>query len=942
MSDVFISYSRTDTEFVQRIASSLEENGKSAWVDTVGISDAEVFPRAIRSAIEESDAFLFVITPASVASGYCEQEVTYASSLAKRIVPVLRDAVPDGDLPEEIRTRNWIPFSPGDDYDASVGRVVQALDTDLEARKYHTRLLVKAIEWENEGHARGLLLRGAQLKAAEAWLGRAGTETDADLTPTAGQRSYVLASQRAAARQSRIVVGASVTVAVIALGLGVVALLSRNQAVTSANSSRALALATESQNELTVDPEVSVALAREAVALTPIPQALSALRQAMDESAVRVALPSVPSEQCGFNSGPSIAYSPDGRRLAESLCNGDLVVMDGTTGRVLLRRHVADQASAVAYQPNGQLLAVGTAAGVDLVDPTTGLLRRQLIGHGEPNALAFNPAGTRLAATTDLGTTEWDLSTSTPVFSRSDPDEDRTLAFTSNGGLLIVGTGHEYTEVLRTNTGAIDRLLVPPDSPTPQEVVDPIALEGSTLVVGTGVTGLTDEDGIAYRWNTNNWSVEGTWATVNGFSFADLALSPDGQRLAFGLDDGTGGIWGFPTLSGHGSAQELSILEGQTAAVNSIAFSPDGRYVVDADDDGTARIYNGGDPWETSMSALPEFCGSVYADPFNQYGWQPHRLVTILESGVDTLVQTWALPSGRLLPGSLLLSSEGPNTCASLSPDGRMVAVWDDQAAWDDQATTTSVKVLDVPSGRVVRTLSAAPVDGVTFSNDDRFLVVNDGHGGLHTIVLSDGRTTVSHGWPTPCASATGENDPSDVVISDNDRVEAVSNFCGVVRVGYTGSGPFETFDPDDKVGSIALNPAGTELALDEFESSATVVNVATDKPALELLGHALQVTGVAFSPVGNLVATTSFDNTMRIWNASTGQLLRTDHDDSFTGAPMFSPDGRSVIELDNDNYLRVWSACPDCDDPSGLLAASRSSVVTLTPTERAEVSAGA
>ena len=158
MLDVFISYSRTDTEFVQRIASSLEENGKSAWVDTVGISDAEVFPRAIRSAIEESDAFLFVITPASVASGYCEQEVTYASSLAKRIVPVLRDAVPDGDLPEEIRTRNWIPFSPGDDYDASVGRVVQALDTDLEARKYHTRLLVKAIEWENEGfHIQGWL-----------------------------------------------------------------------------------------------------------------------------------------------------------------------------------------------------------------------------------------------------------------------------------------------------------------------------------------------------------------------------------------------------------------------------------------------------------------------------------------------------------------------------------------------------------------------------------------------------------------------------------------------------------------------------------------------------------------------------------------------------------------------------------------------------------------
>jgi hypothetical protein len=56
----------------------------------------------------------------------------------------------------------------------------------------------------------------------------------------------------------------------------------------------------------------------------------------------------------------------------------------------------------------------------------------------------------------------------------------------------------------------------------------------------------------------------------------------------------------------------------------------------------------------------------------------------------------------------------------------------------------------------------------------------------------------------------------------------------------------------------------------------------------------------------------------------------------------MFSPDGRLVIELENFGYLRVWSACPDCYQPSGLMAASRSSVVTLTPTERAEVSAGA
>jgi hypothetical protein len=62
------------------------------------------------------------------------------------------------------------------------------------------------------------------------------------------------------------------------------------------------------------------------------------------------------------------------------------------------------------------------------------------------------------------------------------------------------------------------------------------------------------------------------------------------------------------------------------------------------------------------------------------------------------------------------------------------------------------VKVIDVASQRVLLTLPAMTVDGVVISADDRLLVVNDGKGGLHTTTLSNGRTTVTHGWPTSCA----------------------------------------------------------------------------------------------------------------------------------------------------------------------------------------------
>ena len=231
MADVFVSYSRRDSAFVSRLAESISAGGKEVWLDTEGIADGEVFPEAIKRAIEGSDAFLFVITPASVASAYCENEVEHAQEMQKRIVPVLREPVPDSQLPAEIRDRNWIPFTEDQEFDAGLTRLVAALDTDLKAAKDHTRWLVKAIEWNGEGRDRSFLLRGSELNAAESWL--ASSPEDADPAPTQLQREYLLASRQAAARRQRALVGASLAVAVISIGLVVFALISRSDAVSA-------------------------------------------------------------------------------------------------------------------------------------------------------------------------------------------------------------------------------------------------------------------------------------------------------------------------------------------------------------------------------------------------------------------------------------------------------------------------------------------------------------------------------------------------------------------------------------------------------------------------------------------------------------------------------------------------------------------------------------
>src|SRR6202035_3233409 len=128
-----------------------------------------VFPAVLRAAIQQSDGFVFVVSPDSISSAYCEQEVEHALELNKRIVPLLLRPVADEAVPEGIRVRNWIPFSEAQEFELGVARVVDALDTDLEWTKAHTRWLVKALEWDGEGREGSFLLRGSELQAAEGW-----------------------------------------------------------------------------------------------------------------------------------------------------------------------------------------------------------------------------------------------------------------------------------------------------------------------------------------------------------------------------------------------------------------------------------------------------------------------------------------------------------------------------------------------------------------------------------------------------------------------------------------------------------------------------------------------------------------------------------------------------------------------------------------------------
>jgi TIR domain len=89
MATAFISYSRKDTDFVRRLYAALEQHGLEGWVDWEGIPPADDWLRKVYAAIESADAFVFVMSPDSLSSVVCADEVAHAVKHNKRLIPVV-------------------------------------------------------------------------------------------------------------------------------------------------------------------------------------------------------------------------------------------------------------------------------------------------------------------------------------------------------------------------------------------------------------------------------------------------------------------------------------------------------------------------------------------------------------------------------------------------------------------------------------------------------------------------------------------------------------------------------------------------------------------------------------------------------------------------------------------------------------------------------------
>ena len=74
------------------------------------------------------------------------------------------------------------------------------------------------------------------------------------------------------------------------------------------------------------------------------------------------------------------------------------------------------------------------------------------------------------------------------------------------------------------------------------------------------------------------------------------------------------------------------------------------------------------------------------------------------------------------------------------------------------------------------------------------------------------------------------------------------------------------------------------------------------------LSGHTSDINSVSFSPDGKLLASGSDDETIRLWDVSTGQTLHTlDEHESYVNSVSFSPDGKLLASGSEDGTVLLW-----------------------------------
>lgn len=917
---VFISYSRKDKPFVQKLNDALDRSGVQAWVDWEGIELASDWMATITSAIQGTDAFLFVISPDSLQSKVCGDELALGLKLNKKLIPILHREPGNGNpMHEKIAATNWVYLREQDNFEETLPKLIQSINTDLEWVRQHTQLIRQATEWEKKNRDSSFLLHGVELEEAERWLTDASGKANRQVLPL--QAEYISASRKAAERRQRLVLAGVSFALVLSIVLSVFAWLARNDAKASqqiALTSEAVAI--QRQHEA----EFAQAAAEEAQIAAEEARLLAEENQTIAEAERSAALAQIYQSRAG-ELDTSTLLAIDSYQRINSFPAENLIRVNASRMAVPVRQMSQNgPVWKIEWSPDYQYFVTGNQHDLTRKDAVSEACvwraedgeQLYCVKHdNNVNDAIFTRDGRYLiTASTDQSVRFWDASTGQPL---------KELNF--GGAVLDLDINDTVLAIARKDKYLTIYYLNSPD-------LKPVDYEQSHSVYGVkfspngALLAVALTDGSMKLWQVKNtFFYNGSRHPKS--NYVVLAFSPDSNWLISGGGDS------LARLTKYDGTAQYAVPHGDW--VEDVAFGPDASWYVTVSDDNKVRVLDTVTGQEKLRMSHTGFAQRVQVSRDGQW---------IASTGYDHVVRIWDAASGSQM---LEIPLDANGSALSFNEDGTRLVTADEHGnigVWDISSLSARVGYIEFPEyvhearltasgeylivntddyniwrlpaneisrikngtqGEVLLTTQSLTYDTI-ISPDSRWIAAIEYDSGnaqnnRGVLVSLDGQTQfpLLHG-----GEVTG------VAFDKDSKFALTAGLNGLVSFWDVASGEKQEVELDnaEPAYSLALRPLGT-LAAAGLHGKTKIWDIDTHQPVIELTQPG-NIISIAFSQDGKWLATGSTDRTVFLWSVEGTSFQQAGQPLRLNGEPQvlsFSPDGKWLAGGSTSGFANLW-----------------------------------
>ncbi|SMO81923.1 WD40 repeat [Saccharicrinis carchari] len=660
MYDAFISYSRNDRQFVNQLMAYLGTKELSCWLDQKDLPPAEIWRNELRDAIIDSDNFIFIISPHSVDSAFCDLEINWAVKNNKRIIPILFKTLRQNQkLNTALSERQWLRMDSLDN-NKKFDVIASTIRNEQKWYKQGTEYLRGAQKWKA---GKDIFLARPELEAARAWV-----EKGAGMNPGPSelQIKYIHESEayhlKEAEKWEKLYTK-SIARQLAAQGQLII------QHDSPALSDRGLLLAVESMARF------------QKINLRSL-EADQAIRQGLSI----MAKPLVNYKAKYDVERKAISVSQKYFTLAFADIKGHLYQWDLRDGKVKKDPALWGAVSCLKFSHDGRWLAVGGENGClhlkNLSNNDVWTLKTSF-AVSPIRTICFSRNGRYLAASLGINLAVWDINADAEPVELRNEDHAQiivSMAFDPNGEILVA-------QPVMSETQCWDWRK--------QKVIGRFGNNGNHVEYSPDGRFLGISSAMSYT--AVLWDVFKQESINLATNAAKLTFSNDHKYVAIASPEHFARIWKLP---------ELSVVHNlrHNAEVGELEFSPKGDYLLTKDKANVVYVWNVGNGKQEARLVHPE--------PFEvvQFCGDSRYVFTFSNKNTFTLWETQHLREARLLRHQVAVLG------VAFSPDNNHLIATE---ARQDQFKR-SYALIDWTTEQLVEKVSVDEneIDGATYAKD--------------------------------------------------------------------------------------------------------------------------------------------------------------------------------------------------------------------------------